>query len=316
MVLAVAGAGLLLAMVAAFSPWHPRPGRAAPAGLVGLHSPGGASADGRADRRLVGPAGAGGGGGSGRPSEPSNPGGSTVGRTSGSPVGCRQRDGAVTGRVPTVVRWPSPVGCRQRAGLLLGGQQVGQGGPVDHQRRWRRPPPARRRAGRWPPRGSRHPGRQPAYGGERSTDGAEHVPDADPRPGGPARSRPRCPGDCAAARPGAGRAGCPGGSSAGWPGLGQAAALTNSPPGSGARPRVGRPVAAVDGGGDGEHGPERVVAARGDVHVTDQPGPVRPSGAGSPGRQPRTQRRPPGRRPGSRSSWRAARARRTTPASR
>ncbi|WP_088975932.1 hypothetical protein [Micromonospora coxensis] len=43
-VLAVAGAGLLLAMVAAFGPWHPRPGRAAPAGLVELHSPGGATA--------------------------------------------------------------------------------------------------------------------------------------------------------------------------------------------------------------------------------------------------------------------------------
>ncbi|WP_375372824.1 hypothetical protein [Micromonospora sp. S-DT3-3-22] len=38
-VFAVAGAGLLLAMVAAFAPWHPRPGRAAPAGLVELHSP-------------------------------------------------------------------------------------------------------------------------------------------------------------------------------------------------------------------------------------------------------------------------------------
>ncbi|MFI9639449.1 hypothetical protein ACIG87_05165 [Micromonospora sp. NPDC051925] len=38
-VLAVAGAGLLLAVVAAFAPWHPRPGRAAPAGLVELHSP-------------------------------------------------------------------------------------------------------------------------------------------------------------------------------------------------------------------------------------------------------------------------------------
>ncbi|MEU1751883.1 hypothetical protein ABZ436_04360 [Micromonospora matsumotoense] len=38
-VFAVAGAGLLLAMVAAFAPWHPRPGRPAPAGLVELHSP-------------------------------------------------------------------------------------------------------------------------------------------------------------------------------------------------------------------------------------------------------------------------------------
>ncbi|MEV4480627.1 hypothetical protein AB0K04_20040 [Micromonospora coxensis] len=43
-VLAVAGAGLLLAMVAAFAPWHPRTGRPAPAGLVELHSPGGATA--------------------------------------------------------------------------------------------------------------------------------------------------------------------------------------------------------------------------------------------------------------------------------
>ncbi|TDC82589.1 hypothetical protein E1193_11300 [Micromonospora sp. KC606] len=43
-VLAVAGAGLLLAMVAAFAPWHPRPGRGAPVGLVELHSPGGAGA--------------------------------------------------------------------------------------------------------------------------------------------------------------------------------------------------------------------------------------------------------------------------------
>lgn len=42
-VLAVAGAGLLLAVVAAFAPWHPRPGRAAPAGLVELHSPAGAT---------------------------------------------------------------------------------------------------------------------------------------------------------------------------------------------------------------------------------------------------------------------------------
>ncbi|MEU1885012.1 hypothetical protein [Micromonospora sp. WMMD987] len=38
-VLAVAGAGILLAMVAAFAPWHPRPGRTAPAGLVELHTP-------------------------------------------------------------------------------------------------------------------------------------------------------------------------------------------------------------------------------------------------------------------------------------
>ncbi|TDB71093.1 hypothetical protein [Micromonospora sp. KC721] len=43
-VLAVAGAGLLLATVAAFAPWQPRPGRADPVGLVELHSPGGAGA--------------------------------------------------------------------------------------------------------------------------------------------------------------------------------------------------------------------------------------------------------------------------------
>ena len=42
-VLAVAGAGLVLAMVAAFAPWHPRPGRAAPAGLVELRSPAGSA---------------------------------------------------------------------------------------------------------------------------------------------------------------------------------------------------------------------------------------------------------------------------------
>ncbi|MFC0006923.1 hypothetical protein [Micromonospora siamensis] len=39
-VLALAGAGLLLAMVAAFAPWHPTPGVTAPAGVVGLHLPG------------------------------------------------------------------------------------------------------------------------------------------------------------------------------------------------------------------------------------------------------------------------------------
>ncbi|PWR09973.1 hypothetical protein DKT69_29905 [Micromonospora sicca] len=39
LVLAVAGAGLLLAMVAAFGPWHPTADRAARAGLVVLHSP-------------------------------------------------------------------------------------------------------------------------------------------------------------------------------------------------------------------------------------------------------------------------------------
>ena len=37
-VFAVAGAGLALAMVAAFAPWHPVPD-AAPAGLVELHAP-------------------------------------------------------------------------------------------------------------------------------------------------------------------------------------------------------------------------------------------------------------------------------------
>ena len=38
-VFAVASAGLALAMVAAFAPWHPVPGAAAPAGLVELHAP-------------------------------------------------------------------------------------------------------------------------------------------------------------------------------------------------------------------------------------------------------------------------------------
>ncbi|SBT47192.1 hypothetical protein [Micromonospora auratinigra] len=38
-VFAVAVAGLLLAMVAAFAPWHPAPGAAVPAELVGLHAP-------------------------------------------------------------------------------------------------------------------------------------------------------------------------------------------------------------------------------------------------------------------------------------
>ncbi|WP_410811831.1 hypothetical protein [Micromonospora sp. 067-2] len=37
---AVALAGLLLAMVAAFAPWHATPAGNAPAGLVELHSPG------------------------------------------------------------------------------------------------------------------------------------------------------------------------------------------------------------------------------------------------------------------------------------
>ncbi|SCG57428.1 hypothetical protein [Micromonospora inositola] len=44
LVFAVAGAGLLLAMVAALAPWHPTPGRAAPAGLVELHGPAGPAA--------------------------------------------------------------------------------------------------------------------------------------------------------------------------------------------------------------------------------------------------------------------------------
>lgn len=39
MVLAVAVAGLLLAVVAAFSPWHPARGAGRPAGVVGLHNP-------------------------------------------------------------------------------------------------------------------------------------------------------------------------------------------------------------------------------------------------------------------------------------
>lgn len=44
-VFAVAGAGLLLAMVAAFAPWHPTPRGVAPAGLVELHSPAGPAAE-------------------------------------------------------------------------------------------------------------------------------------------------------------------------------------------------------------------------------------------------------------------------------
>jgi hypothetical protein len=40
LVVAVAFAGLLLAMVAAFTPWHATPAGNAPAGLVELHSPG------------------------------------------------------------------------------------------------------------------------------------------------------------------------------------------------------------------------------------------------------------------------------------
>ncbi|WP_433687141.1 hypothetical protein ACQP0I_27040 [Micromonospora carbonacea] len=41
-VLAVAGAGLLLATAAAFSPWHPARSARPPAGVVGLHNPDGA----------------------------------------------------------------------------------------------------------------------------------------------------------------------------------------------------------------------------------------------------------------------------------
>ncbi|MEO3780657.1 hypothetical protein ABGB16_28365 [Micromonospora sp. B11E3] len=41
MVLAVAGAGLLLAMVAALTPWHPGRGARPPSGVVGLHHPDG-----------------------------------------------------------------------------------------------------------------------------------------------------------------------------------------------------------------------------------------------------------------------------------
>ncbi|EEP71572.1 hypothetical protein MCAG_01899 [Micromonospora sp. ATCC 39149] len=43
-VLAVAGAGLVLATAAAFSPWHPTRNTRPPAGLVGLHNPNGADA--------------------------------------------------------------------------------------------------------------------------------------------------------------------------------------------------------------------------------------------------------------------------------
>ena len=38
-VVALAGAGLLLALLAAFGPWHPGAGDAAPAVVVELHSP-------------------------------------------------------------------------------------------------------------------------------------------------------------------------------------------------------------------------------------------------------------------------------------
>lgn len=44
LVVAVAVAGVLLAVVAVFSPWHAVPSGAAPAGLVELHSPGGGPA--------------------------------------------------------------------------------------------------------------------------------------------------------------------------------------------------------------------------------------------------------------------------------
>ncbi|MFF3864801.1 hypothetical protein [Micromonospora sp. NPDC001898] len=44
-VLAVAGAGLALATVAAFSPWHPTRNGRTPAGVVGLHVPGGTGSD-------------------------------------------------------------------------------------------------------------------------------------------------------------------------------------------------------------------------------------------------------------------------------
>ncbi|MEU8255204.1 hypothetical protein AB0C06_13190 [Micromonospora inaquosa] len=40
LVVVVGLAGLLLAMVAAFGPWHPTPAGHAPAGLVELRSPG------------------------------------------------------------------------------------------------------------------------------------------------------------------------------------------------------------------------------------------------------------------------------------
>lgn len=43
-VFVVAGAGLLLALVAAFAPWHPMPGGTAPAAVVEVHSPTGSPA--------------------------------------------------------------------------------------------------------------------------------------------------------------------------------------------------------------------------------------------------------------------------------
>ncbi|MEU5723915.1 MULTISPECIES: hypothetical protein [unclassified Micromonospora] len=45
LVLAVAGAGLLLAMAVAFGPWHPTSDGSARAGLVELHSPAGWDTD-------------------------------------------------------------------------------------------------------------------------------------------------------------------------------------------------------------------------------------------------------------------------------
>ncbi|MEU3453176.1 hypothetical protein ABZ671_06195 [Micromonospora sp. NPDC006766] len=45
LVLAVAGLGLALAMVAAFGPWHPASAGPARAGLVELHSPAGRAVD-------------------------------------------------------------------------------------------------------------------------------------------------------------------------------------------------------------------------------------------------------------------------------
>ncbi|NJP32311.1 hypothetical protein [Micromonospora thermarum] len=44
LVVAVAAAGVLLALVAVFTPWHAVPGGANPAAPVELHSPDGASA--------------------------------------------------------------------------------------------------------------------------------------------------------------------------------------------------------------------------------------------------------------------------------
>lgn len=44
LVVAVAGAGLVLAVVAAFGPWSPTSHHAAPAGLVEMHSPTGPAA--------------------------------------------------------------------------------------------------------------------------------------------------------------------------------------------------------------------------------------------------------------------------------